>query len=210
MAKLIAVLGSKGGTGKSSVSHLLAHGFGSLPKPVDAIVITTDPEDTVHTIDRRYYTADGRDHTRLGMIIHKLQDQDRLVIVVDGAAGRPAVDQIIGGIADLIVVPFTPARHDVERAARHLEALPEAVGLPNRWPSHPAARAHANKLFNLLPKDRIMEPVQTLGKIVDLINHEEYQRIATSLSRPGQVLALDVLRRIKVHPLDIRRRDAVY
>jgi len=45
MAKVIAVAGTKGGTGKSTLSHLIAHGAGSLPKPIPAIVVTTDEDD---------------------------------------------------------------------------------------------------------------------------------------------------------------------
>jgi chromosome partitioning protein len=211
VAKIIGVLGSKGGTGKSSLAHLAGHGFGSLPHPVDAVVIVTDPEDEVVQINRRYFVVDGRDHTKLEAIIQKLDEQDDLMIVVDGAASRIAVDQVISGITDLILIPFTPARHDIIRAAKHLERLSGAreggaVGVPNRWPSNPALKTTANKLLDLLPRDRLLLPVPTLGKIVDLISHEAYGRVATSLSRPGQILALNVLQRIGVHPLDMRKR----
>jgi hypothetical protein len=40
MAKFVAFLGEKGGSGKSSLGHLLAHGLGSLPKAIDAVVVT--------------------------------------------------------------------------------------------------------------------------------------------------------------------------
>jgi MinD-like ATPase involved in chromosome partitioning or flagellar assembly len=42
VAKVVAVVGTKGGTGKSSIAHLLGHGAGSLPRMVPAVVLTTD------------------------------------------------------------------------------------------------------------------------------------------------------------------------
>ena len=41
MAKVIATIGSKGGSGKSTAAHLIAHGCGSLPRPVMTVLLTT-------------------------------------------------------------------------------------------------------------------------------------------------------------------------
>jgi chromosome partitioning protein len=208
VAKIIAMLGEKGGSGKSSLAHLLAHGLGSLPKTIDAAVVVTDPADDIHQIPRRYFVADGRDHAHLPAVLQKLDQQgERFVVVVDGAAGRLAVDQALMKVADLILIPTTPAHHDVVRAAKSLERLPEAVAVPNRWPSHPQARQHANKLLDLLPRDRVMDAIGTISKVADLMHPNEYGRAATSLSRPGQAFALEVLHRLVVHPFDLHRRD---
>ena len=37
MAKIIAVLGTKGGSGKPTISLALGHGLGSLPKPISTL-----------------------------------------------------------------------------------------------------------------------------------------------------------------------------
>src|SRR4051812_2317635 len=206
MARLIGLLGEKGGSGKSSLAHLIAHGLGSLPRAIDAVVIVTDPLDEVPRINRRYFVADGRDHAHLPALLKKLDERDDLVVIVDGAAGRVAIDEALNKLADLILVPFTGAYHDAVRAVRHLERLPGAVAAPNRWPTHPAAKAHANKLLNMLPMDRLLSPVPAIGKITDLLNPAKYSRVATALSRPGQSFALEVLHRMRVHPFDLKKR----
>jgi chromosome partitioning protein len=206
MAKLVGLLSEKGGSGKSSLAHLMAHGLGSLPHAIDAVVIVTDPLDAVHKINRRYFVADGRDHAKLPALLKKLDQRDDLVIIVDGAAGRIAVDEALSKQADLILIPFTAAFHDVERAVRHMERLPDAVGVPNRWPTHPATKAHANKLLAMLPADRLLPSVPAIAKVADLLNPQEYSRAATSLSRPAQAFALEVLHRMGIHPLDLKKR----
>lgn len=205
MAKFVAFLGEKGGSGKSSLSHFLAHGLGSLPKSIDAVVVTTDPGDDIHEVQRRYYSADGRDHAKLPALLKKLHQTERLVVIVDGAARQEKVDLALQKVGNLLLVPFTPAHSDVVRAARHLEKLPSAIGVPNRWPTHPAARQHANKLLDLLPRDRVIGPVPMIGKLADLTHPGEYQRAATALSRASQSFAIEILHRMKIHPFDLRK-----
>jgi chromosome partitioning protein len=207
MAKIVAFLGEKGGSGKSSLAHFFAHGLGSLPRSVDAVVVVTDPGDDVDQISRRYYVVDGRDHTQLPGLLKTLDEQsEQLVVIVDGAANRVAVDQAMDKIADLILIPFTAAWQDATRAAKHLGRLPGAVAIPNRWPAHPSVKKEANELLALLPPERVMAPVQAFGKISDILHPLRYGRVATPLSRPAQGFALDILHRLRVHPLDLHRR----
>jgi len=209
MAKIIAFLGEKGGSGKSSLAHLLAHGLGSLPRSVEAAVVVTDPGDEVDQIPRRYYVVDGRDHTRLPALIKTMDAQsEQLVVIVDGAAYWVAVDQAMDKIADLILIPFTSAYQDAIRAARHLGRLPGAVAIPNRWPAHPSVKREANELLALLPPERVMALVQALTKISDILHPYRYGRVATPLSRPAQGFALEVLHQLRVHPLDLHRRGS--
>jgi cellulose biosynthesis protein BcsQ len=207
MAKIFAFLGEKGGSGKSSLAHFFAHGLGSLPKSIDAVVVITDPGDDIDQIPRRYYVVDGRDHTQLPVLLKTLDEQsEQLVVVVDGAANRVAVDAAMDKIADLILIPFTSAYQDATRAAKHLGRLPRAVAVPNRWPAHPSVKKEANELLALLPPDRVMGPVQALGKISDILHPLRYSRVATPLSRPAQGFALEVLHRAGIHPFDLHRR----
>jgi chromosome partitioning protein len=206
VAKVIFFAGEKGGSGKSSLAHLAAHGLGSLPKQIDAVVIVTDPQDEIHEIPRRYFVADGRDHAKLAALLARLDKDDRLVIIVDGAAAATRVDEAVSRVADLICIPCTAAYHDINRAKRSLDRLPGAVAVPNRWPTHPGTRKHANALLDLLPKDRTLGPVVMIPKVADLLHPEQYGRAATTLSRPGQSFAIELLHRMKVHPFDLHKR----
>lgn len=203
MAKLVAVLGEKGGNGKSTISHLLGHGAGSLASAINAAVVTTDPGDTPLSGQRRYLPVDGRDPDSLGNILQRLDQQDRFLVVLDGAAGRPHIDKVAGKVADLILLPFGPSYQDAVRALRDLERLPGAVALPNRWPTHPAVAGRAQQFMDMIPADRRLPPVPALPRTDELLDPAAYSRVATNLSRPSQSLLLNVLHRMGVHPIDL-------
>jgi chromosome partitioning protein len=208
MAKLIAVMGEKGGTGKSTLSHLIGHGCGSLPHPIDCAVITTDPGDMPITGSRRYLPVDGREPADLTRALTALDQRDRLLIVLDGAAARVHVDKVAADLADLIVIPFGPSYQDAQRAARDMARLPKAVALPNNWPTHPAVAARAKQFLDMLPADRRLPPVPKLPRTDELLSPDAYGRIATALSRPAQALVLELLYRLGVHPVELAAQQA--
>ena len=203
MAKLVAILGEKGGTGKSTVAHLVGHGAGSLPHAIDAAVITTDPGDVIVTGSRRYLPVDGRDPQALATTLAGLDAQERLLIVLDGAAARPQVDDLAAELADLILLPFAPSYQDAARTLRDLERLPKALALPNRWPTHPAVAERASRFLEMVPADKRLAPLQGLPRVDELLDSSAYARLATALSKPAQRLVLEVLHRMGVHPLDL-------
>ncbi len=121
MARVIAFAGSKGGTGKSTLSHLAAHGAGSLSRPIPTIVVTTDPEDALAEGERRYVVVDGRSPPLLADQLQRLLAIDRLLVIVDGVANRSDVDRVLSRI------PLT---------ARHLVGVELGVaegGLGHGW-----------------------------------------------------------------------------
>lgn len=203
MAKLIAVAGEKGGGGKTTVAHLLGHGAGSLPHPIDAAVVTSDPGDMPVTGQRRYLPVDGRNPGQLANVLGALDQHERLLIVLDGAAARPEVDRITAELADMIVLPFGPSYQDAQRALRDLERLPKAVALPNRWPTHPDVKARAERWIQMLPVGRVLPPLAAVSRVDELLDGEAYSRVATPLSKPSQRLVLEVLHRMGIHPLDL-------
>ena len=153
MAKVVAFAGSKGGTGKSTLSHLAAHGAGSLPRPIPAVVVTTDPEDTLAEGERRYVVVDGRSPVLLADQLQRLLPVERLLILIDGVANRADVDHVLADIADLVVVPYGPSAQDGARAVANLEGLPTAVAMPNRWPTHPGVARRARRWLEAVPAD---------------------------------------------------------
>jgi len=204
VAKLIVVAGEKGGTGKSTIAHLIGHGCGSLPRPIDCAVVTTDPGDMPISGSRRYLPVDGRDPAKLAGILSALDQQERLLIVLDGAAAREQVDKLASGMADLILLPFGPSIQDATRAWRDMERMPNAVALPNRWPTHRDVAARAQQWMDMIPADRRLPPVPALPRTDELLGADaSYARVATPLNKPALGLVLEVLYRLGIHPLDL-------
>lgn len=150
MAELVAVLGRKGGCGKATLAHALAHGLGSLPRPIDTVVITTDPDCRPPAEGRRYLPLDGRDPAEAVRLLERLVTRERLVVVFDGAARRGDADAAAAHIANLVLLPMGPSIQDLRVALADLERLPRAVVLPNRWPTHPLVRERARRLLEAI------------------------------------------------------------
>ncbi len=71
MAKTIVIAGDKGGSGKTTTSHAIAHGLAM--HGVHAFHISTDPRREILPAEaRRYATLDGRDPKALGAILDRL------------------------------------------------------------------------------------------------------------------------------------------
>jgi chromosome partitioning protein len=206
MAKVIGVVGEKGGGGKSTISHLLGHGAGSLPNAIDAIVATTDPNDQPVTGRRRYLPMDTRNLADLAELLRRVDGEDRLLIIVDGAASRTKVDEVLADVADLLIVPYGPSPQDTDRAVKHLDRIANAVAVPNRWPTHPATAKSAERWLDRIPTDRRLPIVPQIAKASAILDEELYPTIATTLSRPGQSLLLHALHRMGVHPIDLAAR----
>src|SRR4051794_3197138 len=177
MARVIAFAGSKGGTGKSTLSHLVAHGAGSLPRPIPTVVVTTDPEDLLAEGERRYVVVDGRSPPLLANQLQRLLSIDRLLVVIDGVANRSDVDQILAQIADLVIIPYGPSAQDGARAAANLDGMPLAVGVPNRWPTHPGVAKRAKRWLEMVPATRRLPLLRAIPKLDALLSPESYADI---------------------------------
>jgi hypothetical protein len=120
-----------------------AHGAGSLPRPIPAVVITTDPEDTLAEGERRYVVVDGRSPELLANQLHRLLSIERLLVFVDGVANRADVDRVLADIADLVLVRLGPrpktarVRRRTSRRCRRRWPFPTAGRPIPAWPSGP-------------------------------------------------------------------------
>jgi hypothetical protein len=210
VAKVLAIVGSKGGSGKSTAAHLIAHGCGSLARPITAVVLTTDPEEAIRTDRRRYAVMDAR--TRDGLLGHmrRLLEVERLLIILDGAASRPDLDALVADVADLAVLPFKPAAQDVERALENLARMQTAVALPMDWPALPASAKRVRRYLTAVPEDRRFPAFKHIPRLSDLLG-DGYADAAYEIATPARGLALEVLARASIDPDDIaepRGRDA--
>ena len=64
MAEIICVIGNKGGTGKTTLSHMLSQGLGLLGHRA-ACVLTDTSREPLAPEGRRYITADARSRDAL-------------------------------------------------------------------------------------------------------------------------------------------------
>ena len=206
MAKVIALVGSKGGSGKSTAAHLIGHGCGSLAHPIPCVVLTTDPEEHPLTDLRRYRVADARRKDQLLELMKRFLDVERLLIVLDGAAARPELDAIVTGVADIALLPFRAAAQDAERAAANLERLPSAIALPMGWPKHPGVAKRARKWLDLVPESRRLAPLPHMPRLDGLFSPEGYVAATYEISAPARGLALEVLARGGVDAAELEVR----
>lgn len=195
MAKTIVLAGDKGGSGKTTSSHAIAHGLAMYG--IRAFHVSTDPRrDVLSSETRRYATLDGRDPHVLGGILDKLENMDGAVVLIDGGGGRPDVDRVLARAADLTILPFMQSQTDLRVVKADLERLPEAVGLPNRWPTQKWARDVADRELSeeLSPLfERLMSPIPEINGYVSLLRDTG---AAPRINPACKQLALRVLERM--------------
>jgi chromosome partitioning protein len=171
MARVIVFAGDKGGSGKTTSSHAVAHGLALYG--ISAFHISTDPRREILPAEaRRYATLDGRDPVALGKLLDRLAAMENAVALIDGGGGRPAVDRVLAQAADITILPFMQSQTDLRVVRADLDRLPDAVGLPNRWPSQKWARDVADKELAEELGDytaRLMSPVPEINGYVSLL-----------------------------------------
>jgi hypothetical protein len=207
MAKVIVLAGDKGGSGKTTSSHAIAHGLAMYG--IRAFHISTDPRREILTPEtRRYATLDGREPTTLGSLLDRLRAMD-VVVLIDGGGGRPDVDRVLSQVADLTILPFMQSQTDLRVARADLDRLPDAVGLPNRWPTQKWARELADKelateLGNYT--HRLMSPVPEINGYVSLLRDTG---AAPRINPSCRQLALRVLERMGLSLYSFRTQEPI-
>ena len=88
MADIICIIGNKGGTGKTSLSHMLCQGLGLLGQR-SACVLTDTAREPLTPEGRRYVTADARTPDALTRVADKLRSLDGWLGIIDGGGNRP-------------------------------------------------------------------------------------------------------------------------
>src|SRR5574337_2153413 len=118
MAQIICILGNKGGTSKTTLSHMLAQGLGLLGRK-SACVLTDSTREPLAPDGRRYVTADARSRETLMRVIDKLRTLDGWLGVIDGGGNRPEMDRKLYGLADIVILPFREDRKSTRLNSSH-------------------------------------------------------------------------------------------
>jgi chromosome partitioning protein len=200
MAEIICVIGNKGGTGKTTLSHMLCHGLGLLGHR-SACVLTDATRDPLHPNGRRYITADARTRESLIKVIDKLRTLDNWVGVIDGGGNRPEMDRRLYALSDLVLLPFRESHEDIRTVMRDLEMFPRAYAVPSQWPSNAWQREAADRnVLQLMHAfgHRILNPVNALSASKLLLHKNMPDQLPTPLANGCRAVARQVLEVLEI------------
>lgn len=195
MAKIICVIGNKGGTGKTTLSHMLCQGLGLLGYRA-ACVLTDVSREPLSPNGRRYITADARNGDALAKVIGKLRTLDDWIGVVDGAGNRTDMDQKLYGMADIVLLPFRDSHEDIRTVVRDLDLFPRAYAVPSQWPGNPWQRESADRNVARLMatfRDRLLKPVAALSSSKLLLQKQAPEQLPSPLIKACRALGQEVL-----------------
>jgi len=195
MARIICVIGNKGGTGKTTLSHMLSQGFGLLGYRA-ACVLTDISREPLSPNGRRYITADARNGEALTKVIEKLRTLDEWIGVVDGAGNRTDMDHKLYELADIVLLPFRDSHEDIRAVVRDLDLFPRAYGVPSQWPGNLWQREAADR--NVLQmmgafRNRLLKPVIALSSSKLLLHKQMPESLPSPLLRACRAVGREVL-----------------
>lgn len=150
--KVIACLGRKGGSGKTMISHLLAHGLSKGYGVFTNVVMTDVRADQPTNISpgREYYVSaitnrsPEQDAEELDKIFVQTAKMPDSVLIIDGGANRVNLDKQFVRHANLTMVPMGYGQEDIKVAEFDFWELLETIEksqsqgdiciIRNRWP----------------------------------------------------------------------------
>jgi hypothetical protein len=203
MADIICVIGNKGGTGKTTLSHMLCQGMGLLGQR-SVCVLTDTHREPLDPADRRYLIADARSREALGKVTDKIRSLKAWLGVIDGGGNRTEMDRRLYGVADLVLLPFRDSHEDIRTVIRDLEMFPRAYAIPTQWPTNAWQRDAAEKAIQelLAPyRDRILDPVFSLSASKQLLQKQIPGSLPTPLANACRAVAHQVIDLLQL-PLD--------
>jgi chromosome partitioning protein len=169
--KSVAILGGKGGTTKTAMSHLLCLGADLQGMP--ACYVLTDPQRKVRGEGRPYAVLDGRMPEQLAIIFSSRDSNVNGWLIIDGGGNRPEFDKQVAENVDLTIVPFRASEEDIDTVAQSLSSLPNSLAWPSAWPTNAfainSARYLLEGLSKAFPERIITPPIPFVNSISDLL-----------------------------------------
>lgn len=197
MNRLICIIGNKGGTGKTSITHMLCHGLGLLGHR--SVAVLTDAwREPLSREGRRYTPLDGRSPDKLEKILAKLDSMPDWYGVIDGCANHPELDRHLYDIGGLVLLPFRDSHEDIRTVRSDLDHYPKAYGVPSQWPTNPWQQVAAERTLDELMQSyrpRLFEPVYSVSASKLLLHTEIPAELPTVLNNVCRSLAWQVLER---------------
>ncbi|MGL4408106.1 hypothetical protein [Zoogloea sp.] len=201
MSQIICIIGNKGGTGKTTLSHMLCQGFGLLGQR-SACILTDVEREPLLPDGRRYVLADARNPDAMHKVIAKLRSMPNWVGVIDGGGNRSEMDKLISSYADLILLPFRDSHEDMRTVRKDLASFPQAYALPAQWPSNAWQRDAAERnITQLLDpyRSRLLQPTASLSASKMLLQRQIPDSLPTPLGNACRALARQVMAVLEQH-----------
>ena len=200
MAQIVCVIGNKGGTGKTTLSHMLCQGLGLLGQRA-ACVLTDVCRQPLIPDGRRYITADARTPVALDKVVAKLRTLEYWLGVIDGGGNRTEMDRKLYAISDLVLLPFRDSHEDLRTVMQDLEQFPSAFAVPSQWPTNSWQRSAADRAVGELLRPyrhRILHPVGSLSASKLLLQKRIPEQIPTQVSNACRAFARQVLELLEI------------
>ncbi|MFA9440043.1 hypothetical protein ACDA63_10430 [Uliginosibacterium sp. sgz301328] len=195
MAEIICIIGTKGGTGKTTLSHLLCHGLGLLGRRT-ACVMTDEYRDPLPPQGRRYIMADARSPQARTKVVEKLKELPGWMGVLDGGANRTDTDISLYEMSDLVLLPFRDSPEDLRTVMHDLELFPRAFALPSQWPKNKWQKEAAAKLIATMPadmQDRVLSPTYAVSASKLLLQSTPPEALPAALNNAAKAVACQVI-----------------
>lgn len=195
MNQLICVIGNKGGTGKTTITHMLCHGLGLLG--IRSIAVLTDAaREPLMKAGRRYRPLDGRTPEAMAKIMEKLESMPDWLGVIDGGGNRPDHDRQFYEMAGLTLLPFRDSHEDIRTVIQDLDAFPKAYCIPSQWPTNLWQQMAAERTLDEMMqayRPRLLDPVYSVSSSKLLLQSQVPFNLPTPLNNVCRSLARQVL-----------------
>lgn len=195
MSQIVCIIGNKGGTGKTTLSHMLSHGLGLLGQR--AVCAVTDHErEPLIPKGRRYVLADARQAPNRQKVLETLKRIEGWIGIIDGGANQTPIDLELYATADLVLLPFRDSPEDVRTVIADMRRFPNAWALPSQWPTNPWQYQAAQHVLSEFPtelQDRVLAPVFAVSASKTLLHKQIPETLATPLNNSARALAHQIL-----------------
>jgi hypothetical protein len=159
MSHSVYIGGQKGGSTKTTTSHLIC--LGSILHRQPAAYVLTDPNRQLKEEGRPYSVLDGREPKELAKVLGAIDAHRNGWWIFDGGGNRPAFDAEMARQVDL------------EAVTRDLHDYPHALAWPCAWPTNEKARQAAQHYIDALaiafPHRVILSPLYFVNSAKELL-----------------------------------------
>lgn len=179
MSYSVFIGGQKGGSTKTTTSHLIC--LGAILHKQPAAYVLTDPKRQLKEEGRPYSVLDGREPGELAKILSVIDTHRNGWWIFDGGGNRPAFDAEMARLADLVILPFRDSEEDLEAVTRDLHDYPNALAWPCAWPTNDKAKLVAQPFIDALS---IAFPLRVITPPLYFVNSAK-ELLGASLDNPS-------------------------